>query len=91
MEKQTNDITALRDILFEELRGLDKGAKPEDLERARTKSAIAQTILNSAKVEIDYMRQANTTQGSGFIPVADQLPPGTTKTPTGLVHKGAWG
>ena len=91
MEQPRNDITALRDILFEELRGLGKGATHQDIERAKAKSDLAQTIINSAKVEVDFLKQANATQGSGFIPVADQLPPGTTKTPTGLVHKGAWG
>lgn len=86
-----NDITALRDILFEELRSLGKDAKPEDIERAKAKSDIAQTIINSAKVEVDYMKQSNSMTGTEFIPVK-ALPPGTKNPAPGVtVHKiGNW-
>jgi len=75
--EQQNDITALRSILFEELRSLGTNAKPEDIERAKAKSEIAQTIINSAKVEVDYMKQTGVNSGSGFIPAeAPVLPKG---------------
>lgn len=88
-----NDITGLRDILFEELRSLGKNATPADIERAKAKSDIAQTIINSAKVEIDYMKQADSTKGTGFIPTpeVEKLPPGTSRPAPGItLHKGNW-
>ena len=83
-----NDITGLRDILFEELRSLGKDATSADIERAKAKSDIAQTIINSAKVEIDFMKQADSATGTGFIPEAEKLPNGTTRSQLGVtVHK----
>jgi hypothetical protein len=38
-----------------------------DLDRARTISDVAQTIINSAKVEVGFMKQTGAI-GSGFIP-----------------------
>lgn len=60
-----NDITSLRGHLFDTLRALNDKDKPMDIERARAVSEIAQTIINSAKVEVDAMRVAGG-QGSGF-------------------------
>ena len=38
-----------------------------DIDRARAVSDLAQTIINTAKVEVDYVRVAGG-KGSGFIP-----------------------
>jgi len=51
-----NKITDLRDHLFATLEGLRDSENPMDLERARTISAVAQTIINSAKIEVDLAR-----------------------------------
>jgi hypothetical protein len=51
-----NKITDLRDHLFETLEALKDPDKPMDLERARVISAVAQTIINTAKVEVDLVR-----------------------------------
>lgn len=42
-----------------------------DLDRARVVADVAQTIINTAKVEVDFFRMAGgtVTSGSGFIPV----------------------
>ena len=48
-----NDITELRGILFDALRGLNDKAIPLDLDRARATADIAQTIINSARVEVE--------------------------------------
>ena len=61
----SNNITDLRGHLFAALRGLTDKESPMDIERARAVSDIAQTIINSAKVEVDAMRVAGG-QGSGF-------------------------
>ncbi len=51
-----NDINTLRDALFETLRGLRARENPIETERARAINETAQTIINSAKLEIDHMR-----------------------------------
>lgn len=66
----SNDITDLRGHLFSALRGLTDKNNPMDIERASAVSDIAQTIINSAKVEVDAMRVAGG-QGSGFFPAPE--------------------
>lgn len=65
-----NSIVALREILFESLRSLKAGAKQEEIDLARARSEVAQTVINSVKVEIDFTRATGLQSGSGFIPVA---------------------
>lgn len=65
----SDDIHALRAVLFETLRSL-KGDDPIDLERARAINETAQVIINSVKLEIDRMRIAGGgDRGTDFIPV----------------------
>lgn len=54
-----NKISDLRDHLFETIEALKDSEKPMDLERARTISAVAQVIINSAKVEVDLVKALN--------------------------------
>ncbi len=73
-----NNITALRAELFATLRGLRKGSMT--VEQARAVSDVAQTIINTAKVEVDYIR-ANNGGESEFLDGAlgkSNLPPGIT-------------
>lgn len=51
-----NKISDLRNHLFAALEGLADTEKPMDLERAKTISDVAQTIINSAKVEVDLLK-----------------------------------
>jgi len=62
-----NKIDDLRNHLFATLEALRDEEKPMELERAKTIAAVAQTIINSAKVECDYMELTGN-KGSGFIP-----------------------
>ncbi|ASK91083.1 hypothetical protein KWH04_00990 [Xanthomonas campestris pv. trichodesmae] len=65
-----NKIEDLRDHLFEVIEALKDADNPMDLERAKTVSAVAQTIINSAKVEIDAMRALSANNlATDFIPV----------------------
>lgn len=50
-----NKISDLRDHLFETLEALKDKDQPMDLDRARTISAVAQTIINVAKVEVEMV------------------------------------
>lgn len=65
----SNDITELRGHLFETLRALKDKDKPLDIDRARAVSDVAQTIINTVKVEVDFVK-ATGHKGSGFIPTA---------------------
>lgn len=52
-------MSDLRDHLFEVIEGLKDDNKPMELERARAISEVAQTIINSAKVEVDLVKAIN--------------------------------
>lgn len=74
----SNDVTELRQELFETLRALKDKQAPMDIDRAKAVVDVAQAIINSAKVEVDHMKVAGSA-GSGFIPAAPPgLPSGTT-------------
>lgn len=69
-----NKIEDLRNHLFETIEMLKDAEKPLDVERAKAIAEAAQVIVNSAKVEVDFMRAVNATKGSGFIPTEPTLP-----------------
>jgi hypothetical protein len=83
-------IADLRKHLFAALDGLADKDRPMDIERAKAISAVAQTVINSARVEIEHMKLAGGA-GSGFIPDAQVVRlPGlakveTTETATAMV------
>ena len=69
-----NDINALRTALFDTLRGLQNKEDPLDIERAKAINETAQTIINSAKVEVDFARTTGQAVISGFLPLAALKP-----------------
>jgi hypothetical protein len=69
----TNDITELHSHLFDALRGLKDKTDPLDIERAKAIAAVSQTIINSAKIEVEFIK-ATGSKGSGFIPEAPNTP-----------------
>ena len=66
-------IADLRDRLFDTLDALSDKDTPMEIERARAISDIAQTIINSAKVEVDHMRLSGGA-GTGFVPEQSAAP-----------------
>ena len=62
-----NKISDLRNHLFETIEALKDKESPMELARAKAISDVAQTIINTAKVEVEFMKQTGAT-GSGFIP-----------------------
>jgi hypothetical protein len=62
-----NDITELRNNLFETIKDLRDKNKPMDLDRAKTIAKVGQVIVNSAKIEVDFMKISGGL-GTGFIP-----------------------
>ncbi len=78
----SNDIATLRQHLFDTLAALQDKANPMDIERAKAVSEVAQVIINSAKVEVEYAKATGAT-GSKFLEMAETttagaLPPGIT-------------
>jgi hypothetical protein len=86
-----NTITDLRDHLFETLEGLKDKEAPLELDRAKAICQVAQTIINSAKIEVDYLETAGELLGQTFPDLGEReffqrkaarpaLPPGNGKT-----------
>lgn len=50
----SNDIHALRAALFETLRGVKDGTL--DLDKARAVNEIGKTLIDSARVEVEYLK-----------------------------------
>lgn len=80
----SNNINDLRAHLFDALKGLKDGTM--DVGRAKAMSEIAQTIVNSAKVELEFI-EATGAKDSEFLGGEKKdgaLPPGITGT---TVHR----
>ncbi len=67
-----NKMSDLRNHLFEALEALKDEDKPMALDRARAISEVAQTIINSAKVEVDLVRAAGASHGSEFFQIVEE-------------------
>lgn len=69
-----NKIEDLRNHLFATLEALQDDDAPMEIERARAISHVAQTVINSAKVEVDYLKVVGDSmadmrgEGTNFIP-----------------------
>jgi hypothetical protein len=62
-----NKIEDLRNLLFETIEKLVDGDETMDADQANAVANIAKTIIDSARVEIQFMNIVGGT-GSGFIP-----------------------
>ncbi|MBS0647366.1 MAG: hypothetical protein JSR97_12375 [Verrucomicrobia bacterium] len=62
-----NKIEDLRNHLFATIEGLLDEDKPLDIDRAKAVCEVGQVIINSAKVEIDFINKVGG-KGTGFIP-----------------------
>lgn len=60
-------ITDLRTHLFDTLAALKDKAAPMEIERAKAVADVAQVIINTAKVEVEFLRATGRKQGTGFI------------------------
>ena len=61
-----NKIEDLRNHLFATIEALLDEDKPMDIDRAKAVADVAQVMINSAKVEVEFMKTTGGT-GSGFI------------------------
>ncbi|MES2636656.1 MAG: hypothetical protein V4605_04965 [Pseudomonadota bacterium] len=74
-----NNINTLREHLFETLKGVKDGTI--DLEKAKCMGEISQVIVNTAKIEVDYLR-ANGGGKADFMNVDPNKQ--ITQTPMGI-------
>lgn len=81
--QQTDNLAEVRAHLFGTLRDLRAGKI--DIEKAKTINDTAQVLINSAKVEVDYIKQTGAVS-TGFIDtsVVESTKPGLT---SGRVHR----
>lgn len=71
------NINDLRETLFDTLNGIKSGAI--DLDKARAINEVSKTIIDTAKVEVDYLKVNNGGE-SPFIEASQQQP-----LPAGIV------
>ena len=62
-----NKIEDLRNHLFATLEALQDPDEPMDIDRAKSIADDAQVIVNSAKIEVDFIKAVGRDNGTGFI------------------------
>ncbi|HIE4430021.1 TPA: hypothetical protein ACXM9H_000992 [Burkholderia multivorans] len=88
-------ITDMREHLMQTLAALRDRENPMDVDRARAVAQVAGVLVDSAKVEVDYIKATGSTGDSLFIAPLnsdpDRLLKGSSgeieRTPTGFVHR----
>lgn len=63
-----NKISDLRDHLFETLEALKDEEKPMEIARAKAIAEVAGVVIESAKVEVDFLRVTGGLKSTGFLP-----------------------
>lgn len=61
-----NTMTDLRNHLFETLEALKDEEKPMDLERARAVVGVAQVLVDTAKVEVQFLNAIDSSEATEF-------------------------
>lgn len=66
-----NKLSDLRNHLFETIERLKDEEKPMEIERAKAISDVAQTIINSAKVELRAIELSGADVSSEFLEISE--------------------
>ncbi|HWW61755.1 MAG TPA: hypothetical protein VN181_10345 [Thermoanaerobaculia bacterium] len=66
-----NKIDDLRDHLFSTIEALRDEDKPMDLARAREIANVARVIVDSAKVEVEFLNVTGATRSTNFLPIEE--------------------
>jgi hypothetical protein len=85
----SNTISDLRRHLFDAIEGVRSGTM--DTDKAKTISELSKVVVESAKVEVDFMKvRGDTGNGTGFIPEEKQIEaPGTPRLVRGRAQSGS--
>ncbi|HZX82155.1 MAG TPA: hypothetical protein VFF19_01230 [Reyranella sp.] len=73
----SNHISTVRQHLLDTLADLRNKENPMDIDRARAVADVANVIVNTAKVEVDYLKATNQTH-TPFLEVPADVHSGTT-------------
>lgn len=88
MPEATNDLAALREELFATMRGVKAGTI--DLDRARQVNDIGKTLVDTARVEVDFLRATGEKESAFLAAKADHdigtLPP-SAEWPKGITGR----
>jgi hypothetical protein len=81
----TDNLNSLRELLFDTLRNVKAGTM--DLDRARGVNEIAKTLVDTARVEVDFVRATDGSDSTFIVGPTDVTPalPGQTGHTT--VHR----
>lgn len=69
-----NKISDLRNHLFATLEALQDERSPMEIDRALAVSTVAQTIINSAKLEVDMLKTTERISTSSFFQLQEESP-----------------
>lgn len=69
-------IVDLRSVLFQTLADLRDKTNPMEIARARAIADVADKVIDSARVEIEFLEATNADTGTGFISAQPALPEG---------------
>jgi len=83
-----NNITELRKHLFETLEALKRTDSPMEIDRAKAISQVAQTIIDSARVEVKFAELTGQETSSEFLPQPKQPRPNGQLPQETPAHKG---
>jgi hypothetical protein len=61
-----NSMTDLRNHLFEVMEALKDEEKPMDLERAKAVIGVAQVLVDTAKVEVQFLNAIDSSEATEF-------------------------
>lgn len=90
MPRETTErsLATMRDYVFDALDAL--GNKQDvnalDIEKAKVTADLCQVLINSAKVEVDYMKKTGS-EGTGFITTPEEEERAALNGMTGKVHR----
>lgn len=82
-------IDDLRTHLFDTLAALKDKNAPMDLDRARAVADIGRVIVDSAKVEVDFLKVTGAIKSTGFLPDGDEQPAAKRLGPVDQARKTA--
>lgn len=83
-----NKIDDLRNHLFAALEALADEDDPMEIERAKAISDVAQTIINSAKVEVDFLKVTGSESTSALLGKHQDALPAPAAEPSRAVTGG---
>jgi hypothetical protein len=72
-----NKLEDLRNHLFETLESLKDEEKPMEVDRARAIAGVAHAIIDSAKLELQFLELTGQEPGSDFLEAKKKLPAAT--------------